>query len=1063
MKAWPNKTRAGMEEHAFLAGGGEMGARIRAFDWAATPLGSPADWPAALRVAVSILLGSRVPTAIGWGVGLRWLCNDAFAAERRPAALGQPADEVLADWPALAPAFARAAAGEAVAAPGGLSLTPLCDQRGAVGGVFIQAEAASARDSEARLRTLFEALDDALVIFDRLPARAGCPRDWRYVAQNPAFAALFGRGDLTGRSLRETFADEDEGWYDIYDEVAATGRSVRFTREAATQRLALEMFVAPLGKNQRGEPRLLATMRDVTALRGAHRALEISEERLRLATEAAEVGFWDVDEVNHTLTWPPRVKAMFGLAGDRPVSMADFYAGLHPEDRDRVAAAYAAAADPKTRALYDVQYRTVGQEDGVVRWVAAKGRGVFDEDGRCLRVIGTAIDVTARRAEAARLRASEAALSETTATLNASLEYAPIGFAFVDRDLNYVRVNGTLARINGRTAAQHVGRPLAEIAPKTTAAVSDALKRMFATGEPVAPVEIEDVTPFAPDDPRVWLTRFFPVYGAAGEVQYVGATVIDITGLKRTEARVRELNESLERRVAQALAEKRQLAELIERSDIFVQVADPDFNWLAINEAASAEFSRIFGAPRPKAGDNMLEALNHLPEHREAVRAIWSRALRGEEFVETQAFGDSTRDRRYYEMRFRTLRDASGRAVGAYQFVSDVTARLDEQARLAEAEAALRQAQKMDAIGQLTGGVAHDFNNLLQGVTGSFDLIRRKPGDAEKVARWAAAGLQAAERGAKLTSRLLAFSRSQKLEARPLSPPDLVRGMRELIERSLGPAIRIVFDLDETCGAVLADATQLELAVLNLAINARDAMPGGGSLTISTRPRRFAGDVELAAGDYIELSVADEGEGMAPDIAARAFEPFFTTKGVGKGAGLGLSQVYAIARQAGGAARIASRPGGGTTVRLLLPRADKPPAAVAPAPPPDRETPTPSAMILVIDDDADVRRFLQDSLAALGFAVGLAEDGRSGLEAVERLGPDLVLLDYAMPGMNGAEVFRILRQRRPGLPIVLASGYADADAIAAAGAGDAKILRKPFRIDQLRAAVSEALDSRATA
>jgi PAS domain S-box-containing protein len=1019
-----------------------MGARLRAFDWARTPLGDPADWPPWLRAAVSILLASGVPAAIGCGPELLLIGNDAFAAAH-DAPLLRPAAQVL---PALGPHLARAAAGETVeASPGGFRLTPLRDERGAVAAVYLQAEPA-ARDGKA----LFDALDDALVVFDRLP---GEPRDWRYVATNPAFQALFGRGDLAGRTLRECFPDEDEGWYDIYDEVAARGQSVRFTREAASQSLALEMFVAPFGTGERGEPRLLASMRDVTEFRRTHRALELSEERLRLATEAAEVGFWDVDVVNDTLTWPPRVKTMFGVAPDRPVAMADFYAGLHPEDRDRVAAAYAAAADPATRALYDVQYRTVGLEDGVVRWVGAKGRGVFDEDGRCLRVIGTAIDLTARKAEAARLRASEAALGETKATLDASLEYAPIGFAFVDRKLRYVRVNDTLARINGLTAAQHVGRAIAEIAPITAAAVSDALRRMFATGEPVAPVEIEDPTS---GETRFWLTSFFPVFGGAGEVQYVGATVVDITERKRAEAHMRELNESLERRVAQALAEQRLLAEVIERSDIFVQVADPEFNWLAINEAAAAEFARLFGVARPKAGDNMLAALAHLPEQREAVRAVWARALGGEEFVETQAFGETAHDRRHYEMRFRTLRDSAGRASGAYQFVSDVTARLNEQARLAEAEAALRQAQKMDAIGRLTGGVAHDFNNLLQGVAGSFDLIRRKPGDSERVLRWAEAGLQAAERGAKLTSQLLAFSRSQKLEARPLILTDLLRGMRELIERSLGPAIRVIFELDERCGAVLADATQLELAVLNLAINARDAMPGGGALTLSARPRRIAADPELKPGDYVELSVADDGDGMAPDVVARAFEPFFTTKDVGKGTGLGLAQVYAIARQAGGAARIASRPGKGTTVRLILPRAERPVAA-APAPAPASEAPATAATILVVDDDADVRGFLGETLAALGFSVRLAEDGRSGLEAVERATPDLVLLDYAMPGMSGAEVFRLLRQRHPGLPILFASGYADAEAIAAAGAGSATILRKPFRIDQLRAAVSEAL------
>ena len=234
---------------------------------------------------------------------------------------------------------------------------------------------------------------------------------------------------------------------------------------------------------------------------------------------------------------------------------------------------------------------------------------------------------------------------------------------------------------------------------------------------------------------------------------------------ERAEGQLRELNESLERRVAEALAERKLLADIVDGTDVFVQVADADFRWLAINKAAAGEFQRIFGVRRPKAGDNMLELLVDQPENQAAVRAVWSRALRGEEFVDVEEFGDPSLDRRYYEMRFRTLRGQDGQIVGAYQFVYDVTDRLREQARLRQAEAALQQAQKMEAVGQLTGGIAHDFNNLLQGMVGSLDLIRRKADDRDRVRRWAEAGLQAAERGAKLTGQLLAFSRAQRIEA----------------------------------------------------------------------------------------------------------------------------------------------------------------------------------------------------------------------------------------------------------------------------------------------------------
>lgn len=780
------------------------------------------------------------------------------------------------------------------------------------------------RESESRFRTLFEAIDEGIVIFDRLPTGPDEPRDWRYVTMNSVFSAMFGRGDMTGGTIRENFPDEDEGWYDIYDQVAATGEPIRLVREARSEGMALEIFVAPLGERTSGRPRLLASMRDVTAARRTQRALEHSEERLRLATEAAEVGFWDVDTINGILTWPPLVKGMFGLSPEAQISMVDFYEGLHPEEREAISLAYAHAADPAIRALYDVEYRTVGKEDGLVRWVAAKGRGVFDADGRCIRVIGTAIDISQR---------------------------------------------------------------------------------------------------------------------------------------KQAEERIRELNESLERRVAEALAEKRQLAEVIDGADIFVQVADRDLTWLAINKAAAAEFARIFGVPEPKAGDNMLAALAHLPEHQAAVRATWARAVGGEDFIEIQEFGESARDRRHYEMRFRTLRDSEGRAVGAYQFVSDVTERLREQERLAEAETALQQAQKMDAVGQLTGGIAHDFNNLLQGVAGSLDLIRNKPEDPVRVRRWAEAGLQSADRGAKLTGQLLAFSRAQKIEVRPVRVPDVIGEMRDLLERTLGPQIRIAIDLDETCPPVLADATQLEMAVLNLAINARDAMPAGGELTIVARQRAISRDAELADGDYVELSVTDTGSGMPPEVMAKAFDPFFTTKGVGKGTGLGLSQVYGIARQAGGRARIESRLDAGTTVRLMLRRTEEP-VGLPGQSSGGSAAPSRSATILVVDDDPDVRRFLVDSLDGLGFAVEVAEDGESALETLQHLRPDLMVLDYAMPGLSGADVLKSARVLRPDLPVILASGYSDTAAIEAAGGDNAAILRKPFRIDDLRAAVDDALDRR---
>jgi CheY-like chemotaxis protein len=251
------------------------------------------------------------------------------------------------------------------------------------------------------------------------------------------------------------------------------------------------------------------------------------------------------------------------------------------------------------------------------------------------------------------------------------------------------------------------------------------------------------------------------------------------------------------------------------------------------------------------------------------------------------------------------------------------------------------------------------------------------------------------------------------------------------------------------------------MAVLNLAINARDAMAGGGDITIATARRIIRTDAELIAGDYIELTVSDMGAGMTPEVAARAFDPFFTTKDVGKGTGLGLSQVYGIARQSGGTVRIESQPGAGTSVRIYLPKID---AQVSPGIEGEADghvAPAPVATILVIDDDPDMRRVLVDSLDALSYRVIEAVDGSSGLAALDRDVPDLMIVDFAMPGMNGAEVAKAARERRPDLPIVFASGYADTAAIRGMAGPEATVLRKPFRFDDLQAALANALNRRA--
>jgi PAS domain S-box-containing protein len=524
---------------------------------------------------------------------------------------------------------------------------------------------------------------------------------------------------------------------------------------------------------------------------GAEARLRESEERLRLAVENADVGFWDVDLINDTLIWPSATKAMFGISAHVPVTMQDFYDGLHQDDREATSAAFWAAADPDRRALYDVEYRTIGKEDGVVRWVAAKGRGMFNAAGRCVRVAGTAVQITAR---------------------------------------------------------------------------------------------------------------------------------------KKAEEALRELNATLETRIATAIAERE------------------------------------------------------------------------------------------------------------------------------EAQEALRHSQKMEAMGQLTGGVAHDFNNLLTPIVGSLDMLQRKGLGGEREQRLIAGAAQSAERAKTLVQRLLAFARRQPLQPIAVDVGKLVAGMGDLISSTTGPQIKVVVETPDDLSPARADPNQLEMAILNLAVNARDAMPDGGTLQISAgREAIRAGHrSRLRTGHYIRLSVTDTGEGMDEATLARAIEPFFSTKGVGKGTGLGLSMVHGLASQLGGALTIQSRLGAGTIVELWLPQSAF--AAEAAQAQMEPVVPTGSGIALLVDDEELVRMSTADMLHDLGYSVVEAASGEEAIRLVEGgLAFDLVVTDHLMPGMNGTELASAVRRSRPGVPVLVVSGYAESDGIDPA----LPRLTKPFRKDELAASLTQ--------
>ena len=511
---------------------------------------------------------------------------------------------------------------------------------------------------------------------------------------------------------------------------------------------------------------------------------------------------------------------------------------------------------------------------------------------------------------------------------------------------------------------------------------------------------------------------------------------------------------------------------------------------------------RIWGSPQwiayagqseeESVGLGWLDAVH--PDDRAATMAAWAEAeARGLFSVEHRTFHAADRTWRWFQSRATPVRDAAGGIVEWFGTSTDIDdqvrarevlarGREELEARVAErtaelkkaldslqaemrqreqAEAALRQAQKMEAVGQLTGGLAHDFNNMLQGIAGSLDMARRRTGEgrAADALRFLDLARQSVSRAAGLTRRLLAFARRQRLKPKPVDPDALVAGMADLVRRSVGPAVRLELRLRDGRARVLCDPSELESALLNLCINARDAMPDGGRLVIGTEDVRLSatdliGPEGAAPGDYVEISVADSGRGMPTDVAERAFEPFFTTKPVGQGTGLGLSQVYGFVRQSGGMVRLESAPGSGTTVRLYLPQRERVGVAEGPgaAPVPDEDAH--AHAVLLVDDEDVAREAMAERLRELGYRVLEAADGPAALHTLDGgARVDMLVTDVGLPnGMNGRQVAEAVLERRPGIPLLFITGYAGTEL-----PQGSEVIDKPFDLDTLARRVQAAL------
>ena len=486
---------------------------------------------------------------------------------------------------------------------------------------------------------------------------------------------------------------------------------------------------------------------------------------------------------------------------------------------------------------------------------------------------------------------------------------------------------------------------------------------------------------------------------------------------------------------------------------------DHEYRMIAFNRAHSDEFFRIYGY-RVQVGDVFPDLF--LPEQADVIRGFMTRALNGEVFNVTEEFGDPELNKPYWDISYAPLRDAHGTIIGAFHHAKDISARLRAEAALRETEDALRQSQKMEAVGQLTGGVAHDFNNLLTIVQSAVEMLKLPNQKEERRARYVGAIGEAVGRASKLTQQLLAFARRQALKPTVFDIGGNIRAIDEMIRTLVGSRISIDVDIPDGSFAVNADTSQFDTALVNMVANARDAMGGAGRLRISARAVQAIPALRerpVTPGDFVAVTITDTGAGIAQGERARIFEPFFTTKPVGHGTGLGLSQVFGFARQSGGDIQVESEIGSGSSFTLYLPHV----AAVAKEAAVDDgdvEGNDVVRCVLVVEDNAEVAASTVDALDQLGFTTVLATNGVEGLEEVKADAArfDVVFSDVVMPGMTGMEMGRAIREMNVGLPVVLASGYSHV--LAASGTDGFELIQKPYSIDHVSRVLRRAAGTR---
>ena len=729
---------------------------------------------------------------------------------------------------------------------------------------------------------------------------------------------------------------------------------------------------------------------------------------------------------------------------------------IPPEDREAVRAEIARAISTKT--TYLIEHR-VNRLDGGIGWAFSRAVPLLDEAGNVTEWLGSASDITEHKRAAIGLR-------ERETRLRLAIEAGRIGEWELDlatntsvRALRHDQIFGHDAPILDWGLDTFLGHVLSE----DRATVEDAFERAARTG---AGWNFQCRIRRNSDDAVRWIAAYSaPQLDDAGRTVKLFGMVQDITDQKAAEIGLREMNRTLEQQVAERTSKLRLYGDLIQSSIAPICAFDLKYRLTAFNKALSDEFFRVYNR-QVQLGKSYPD---QFPDEQASImRGFMARALAGEVYSVIEEFGDPAIIKPYWEINYAPLRDQDGTIIGAFLSAKDVSERLRAQAELNAAHEALRQSQKMEAVGQLTGGLAHDFNNLLAGISGSLELMqtRMQQGRFNDVERYMAAAQGAAKRAAALTHRLLAFSRRQTLDPKPTDVTRLAMGMQEMIQRTAGPGIPVEVVGATTTWPALVDPSQLENALLNLCINARDAMPDGGRIVIETANKwmdeRAARQHDMPEGQYLSMCVTDTGTGMQPEVVARVFEPFFTTKPLGEGTGLGLSMIYGFAQQSGGQVRIYSEVGQGTTVCIYLPRyygavaEDRAVKKAANLPRSETEE-----TVLVVDDEPTVRMLVTDILEDLGYASIESGDSATGLKVLQSdVRIDLLVTDVGLPGgMNGRQMADAARIARPDLKVLFITGYAE-NALLGNGhlAPGMAVLTKPFAVDTMAARIRSMIE-----